>query len=92
MNTNRLNLKLNLKEGQNVCPMCCGKRVTGKLVNGEGSEMISCEDTGQTFRILATIVDQPCGTCDGVGSVGDELFGELTGGDMVVWGLAAVAD
>ncbi len=87
-----LNLKLNLDPGQNVCPVCCGKRVTGKLVNGEGSETITDEDTGQAFRILATIMDQPCRTCEGEGSVGDEVFAELTGGDMVVWGLCAVAD
>lgn len=59
------------------CPWCEGRKVTGRMVYGEG---------GQTFKlgsvatpVVGMIVDRSCGVCGGTGEVSEEKHALLTG-------------
>lgn len=59
-----------------ACPVCEGRKVTGRIIHGE---------SGQTFHLFGLnlpstsfIVDRPCGTCKGTGEVNEQKYRALT--------------
>lgn len=48
------------------CPVCEGKKVTGKIAKGEDAETVTI--LGQRIPVV-TMLDQPCNRCGGTGLV-----------------------
>lgn len=69
-----------MREGLTLhrCPVCEGRRVTGRLVYGECPTPAVV--AGIRVNVVGAIFDRPCGTCAGTGEVGAETLRRLTGG------------
>jgi len=50
-----------------ICPWCEGKQVTGRMAYGEEPDSVTI--CGITIPVIGTMLDVPCGYCEGVGVV-----------------------